>query len=206
MDEKKKRGRGRQATLPALALIGNRQARVEHDEIGMPGDDHGDRPGPRSRALHVVPKAVVAGLVTIARSHGAANTSLMVGCTASSGAPACGARGSPEPTTIRAGSTPGAPRPSATLGFAPGVCGRAAAERRPRGGRYIAGMTPLTPALVLLATAIPVGRARRQLGRSRILATPLAARRRADLEERLFDALASGDRERLWHYRRALGR
>jgi hypothetical protein len=57
-----------------------------------------------------------------------------------------------------------------------------------------------------IATAISVGRARRQLGRARILATPLAARRRAFLEERLFDALASGDRERVWHYRRALGR
>jgi ABC-type hemin transport system ATPase subunit len=67
-------------------------------------------------------------------------------------------------------------------------------------------MTPLTHGLVLFATTIPVARARRQLGRARILATPLAARRRADLEERLFDALASGDRERVWLYRRALGR
>jgi hypothetical protein len=75
-----------------------------------------------------------------------------------------------------------------------------------RAGRYTASMTPLTPGLVLIATAISVGRARRQLGRTRILATPLAARRRAFLEERLFDALASGDRERVWHYRRALGR
>jgi len=75
-----------------------------------------------------------------------------------------------------------------------------------RAGRYTAGMTHLTPGLVLLATAIPVAHARRQLGGARILATPLAARRRADLEERLFDALASGDRERVWYYRRALGR
>jgi hypothetical protein len=67
-------------------------------------------------------------------------------------------------------------------------------------------MTPLTPGIVLLAAAIPVVRAGRQLRAARILPTPLAAWRRADLEERLFEALASGDRDRVWLYRRALGR
>jgi len=84
-------------------------------------------------------------------------------------------------------------------------------------------MTPLTAGLVgLTAVGIPVGHAltSRRIPRSGSFgsyarpvairaATPvssLTARRRAEIEERLFDALSCGDRERVSLLRQALAR